>query len=60
MVGVLTLALLGGARPLEAAMLANYAGGIVVMKRGTATVSREELRSTVRTDPALDPPHNRA
>jgi bifunctional ADP-heptose synthase (sugar kinase/adenylyltransferase) len=23
--------------------LANYAGGIVVMKRGTATVSAEEL-----------------
>ncbi|HKB07912.1 MAG TPA: PfkB family carbohydrate kinase [Candidatus Polarisedimenticolia bacterium] len=59
-VGVLTLALLGGAGPLEAAMLANYAGGIVVMKRGTATVSREELRSAVRSDPALSPPRNRA
>src|SRR5207344_2784568 len=27
----------------EAARLANYAGGLVVMKRGTATVTRNEL-----------------
>jgi len=59
-VGVLTLALLGGAGPAEAAMLANYAGGIVVMKRGTATVSREELRRAVRTDPALESSVRRA
>jgi len=32
-----------GASTEEAAQLANYAGGIVVMKRGTATASREEL-----------------
>jgi rfaE bifunctional protein kinase chain/domain len=32
-----------GASTEEAAQLANYAGGIVVMKRGTATVSRQEL-----------------
>jgi rfaE bifunctional protein kinase chain/domain len=32
-----------GASTEEAAHLANYAGGIVVMKRGTATVSRQEL-----------------
>jgi bifunctional ADP-heptose synthase (sugar kinase/adenylyltransferase) len=31
-------------------MLANYAGGIVVMKRGTATVSADELRSAVLSD----------
>jgi bifunctional ADP-heptose synthase (sugar kinase/adenylyltransferase) len=59
-IGVLTLAMLGGAGPLEAAMLANYAGGIVVMKRGTATVGRDELRRAVRSDPALEPPARRA
>jgi bifunctional ADP-heptose synthase (sugar kinase/adenylyltransferase) len=31
-------------------MLANYAGGIVVMKRGTATVSPLELRESIRND----------
>jgi D-glycero-beta-D-manno-heptose-7-phosphate kinase len=36
-------ALAAGANTGEAAHLANYAGGIVVMKRGTATVSRREL-----------------
>lgn len=45
-----TLALGAGASFLEAARLANYAGGIVVMKRGTATVSRDELAEAVRTD----------
>lgn len=38
-----TAALAAGADTASAAMLANYAGGIVVMKRGTATVSRAEL-----------------
>ena len=42
------LALGAGASFTEAAMLANYAGGLVVMKRGTATVSREELAAAVR------------
>src|SRR6185503_9667006 len=32
------LALAAGATPLEATLLANYAGGVVVMKRGTATL----------------------
>lgn len=45
-----TLALGAGATFYEAARLANYAGGIVVMKRGTATVSREELSEAVQTD----------
>jgi len=36
-------ALGAGATTDEAAHLANYAGGIVVMKRGTATVSQQEL-----------------
>lgn len=38
-----TAALAAGADASDAAKLANYAGGIVVMKRGTATVSRAEL-----------------
>jgi bifunctional ADP-heptose synthase (sugar kinase/adenylyltransferase) len=32
----------------DAARLANCAGGLVVMKRGTATVSASELRAAVR------------
>ena len=40
----MTLALAAGATFDEAARLANYAGGLVVMKRGTATVSADELR----------------
>ena len=36
----MTLALAAGATFEAAARLANYAGGLVVMKRGTATVSR--------------------
>ena len=43
----MTLALAAGATFEAAARLANYAGGIVVMKRGTATVSRNELRAAV-------------
>jgi len=42
-----TLALASGATFLEAAHLANHAGGIVVMKRGTATVSQKELAASV-------------
>ncbi len=43
-----TLALASGASALEAAHLANIAGGLVVMKRGTATVSREELQEAIQ------------
>lgn len=43
-----TLALACGASPLEAAQIANIAGGLVVMKRGTATVSRQELLGAIR------------
>jgi rfaE bifunctional protein kinase chain/domain len=46
----LTLALAAGATFELAARLANYAGGLVVMKRGTATVSAAELRDAVRRD----------
>jgi rfaE bifunctional protein kinase chain/domain len=44
------LALAAGATFYEAARLANYAGGLVVMKRGTATVSPQELRAAVARD----------
>jgi len=42
-----TAALAAGADPESAARLANYAGCIVVMKRGTATVTRAELLRAV-------------
>jgi len=42
-----TAALAAGADPESAARLANYAGCIVVMKRGTATVTRSELLRAV-------------
>jgi D-glycero-beta-D-manno-heptose-7-phosphate kinase len=40
----MTLALAAGGTFEDAAHLANYAGGLVVMKRGTATVTASELR----------------
>jgi len=49
-ISAFTLALASGARPVDAARLSNYAGGLVVMKRGTATVSRDELAEAVRRD----------
>ena len=52
-IGTFALALAAGATPLEAALLANYAGGVVVMKRGTATLLPEVLRAAVRRDPEL-------
>lgn len=53
-VATFTLALAAGASYYEAARLANYAGGIVVMKRGTATVSAEELWRAVESENQLD------
>jgi rfaE bifunctional protein kinase chain/domain len=43
----MTLAIAAGGTFEEAAHLANYAGGLVVMKRGTATVSAVELKAAV-------------
>jgi D-beta-D-heptose 7-phosphate kinase/D-beta-D-heptose 1-phosphate adenosyltransferase len=42
-VATLALALAAGATLTEAAILANYAAGMVVGKFGPATVSRDEL-----------------
>jgi D-glycero-beta-D-manno-heptose-7-phosphate kinase len=49
-IAVFTLAIAAGASYLEAAHLANYAGGIVVMKPRTATVSAAELVSALRRE----------
>jgi D-glycero-beta-D-manno-heptose-7-phosphate kinase len=49
-IATFTLALAAGATPAEAARLANYAGGIVVMKHATATVSAAELLAAVAQD----------
>jgi rfaE bifunctional protein kinase chain/domain len=49
-IAVFTLALACGAEPADAARLANYAGGIVVMKRGTATVTCSELHDAIQND----------
>jgi rfaE bifunctional protein kinase chain/domain len=49
-IATMTLALATGASFEEAAHLANYAGGIVVMKRGTATVNAGELRHAIAND----------
>jgi rfaE bifunctional protein kinase chain/domain len=46
-IATMTLALAAGATAFEAAQLANVAGGLVVMKRGTATVSAAELRGAL-------------
>jgi len=49
-IATMTLAIAAGGSFYEGAHLANYAGGLVVMKRGTATVSPAELRDAVRND----------
>lgn len=47
-IATFTLAVAGGASPLEAAILSNHAAGIVVGKIGTATVTPEELLASFR------------
>src|SRR3954449_6351568 len=47
-IATLTAALAAGADTESAARLANFAGGIVVMKRGTATVSKQELLEAIQ------------
>jgi rfaE bifunctional protein kinase chain/domain len=49
-IATFALALASGASFADAARLANYAGGLVVMKRGTATVTAAELKHAVSTD----------
>ena len=52
-IATFTLALAAGASYAEAAKLANYGGGIVVMKMGTATVSNDELKHAIERDEEL-------
>jgi len=47
-ISTVTLSLAAGASFEEAARLANYAGGLVVMKRGTATITSNELKDAVQ------------
>ena len=49
-ISTFTVSLAAGASPGEAAWLANVAGGVVVMKRGTATVSPGELSQALASD----------
>ena len=49
-IATMALALAARASFEEAARLANYTGGLVVMKRGTATVSARELRDAIASD----------
>lgn len=49
-IATFTLALAAGGSHYEAARLANYAGGIVVMKHGTRPVLHEELVMAVEED----------
>jgi D-glycero-beta-D-manno-heptose-7-phosphate kinase len=46
---MMALGLAAGATFEQSAHLANHAGGLVVMKRGTATVSAAELKASVRS-----------
>jgi rfaE bifunctional protein kinase chain/domain len=48
-----SLALASGATPLEAALLANFAGGVVVLKMGTATASADEVLAAIASDRTL-------
>jgi rfaE bifunctional protein kinase chain/domain len=57
-ISTFTLALAGGGQPLDAARLSNYAGGIVVMKRGTTPVTRGELCQAIARDAGLGGRHD--
>jgi rfaE bifunctional protein kinase chain/domain len=56
-IATFTAAFAAGATTEEAAQLANFAGGIVVMKRGTATVSRQELLHALEQSPPATRSH---
>ena len=46
-ISVFTLGLICGATFKQASQLANYAGSVVVMKKGTAVLSAEELKDAI-------------
>ncbi|MGD9347372.1 MAG: PfkB family carbohydrate kinase [Candidatus Aminicenantes bacterium] len=49
-ISVFTLAIAAGASYKEAALLANYAGGLVVMKKGTSTITPQELKQAIEPE----------
>jgi rfaE bifunctional protein kinase chain/domain len=53
-IATFTASLAAGATSEEAAHLSNFAGGIVVTKRGTATVSQQELLDALDKAPVAD------
>ena len=52
-IATFALARAAGASFREAALLSNFAGGLVVMKMGTATVSPGELRAAIDQDRSI-------
>lgn len=50
-IGAFALGLASGLSFLDAASIANHAGGIVVMKRGTAAVTTAELLASLESQP---------
>lgn len=52
-IAAFALSLAAGLSCADAARMANHAGGIVVMKKGTATVSIEELGRSLATEDVL-------
>jgi rfaE bifunctional protein kinase chain/domain len=53
-IATFALSLAAGATFSEAAHIANHAGGLVVMKRGTATVGADELLESIGATDARD------
>lgn len=47
-IAAFALALAAGGSYVEAAQIANHAGGLVVMKRGTATITQHELINSIK------------
>lgn len=50
-IGAFALGLASGLSFADAANIANHAGGIVVMKRGTASVTSDELLASLESEP---------
>lgn len=50
-IGAFALGLASGLSFADAASIANHAGGIVVMKRGTASVTADELLASLESEP---------
>ena len=59
-ISAFTAALAAGAPPAHAAWLANVAGGVVVMKRGTASVTPADLAQALASEPGSDGARSRS